>query len=229
MSFSLNMNMRATTTPGDLQALFVAPNISPPYFININGFMFHRQLMSQPHVIWIDNFSKSYAVAMQSIDKGAYSSCLWTGKAMKLYNGPTVDVIRTQEAMPGNLLTFELMSDVSGRLIDLTEHGWFYSSGSVVQRYKVTSVPLKPVVDYKTETKLHQTLAESPDGVKHFHPLGILEDNVSSNRGLLAILKDMDQKHRRAMAKQDAADNYTFMSVDCNIFLRVAQVTNRFH
>ena len=186
--------------------------------------MFDRALMAQPHVLWIDNFSKSYAVAMQSIDSGAYSSCLWTGQAMKIYNGPPVDITRTQTAMPDNLLSVGLVSDVSQQLLDLEADSWFYLSQSVVHRYRVTSVPLKPVVDRVTDVNLHQTLSESRDGVKHFYPLGILEDNVSSNRGLLAILKKMDREHRQRLAKQGASDHYTFMTVDSNIFLRVAQV-----
>jgi len=192
--------------------------------ININGLCLDRELMSRPHVIWIDNFSKSYAVAMQSIDSGAYSSCLWTGKAMKIYNGPTVNITRVQTAMPDKIITLSLTSSVSDRMTALTVRGWFYLSHSVVHRYMVNSVPLKPVVDRLTETELHQTLSESPDGVKHFHPLGILEDNVSSNRGLLSILKQMDKDHRQRIAKNSALDNYTFLTVDCNIFMRVAQV-----
>jgi len=162
---------------------------------------------------------------MQTIDSGAYNSCLWTGKAMKIYNGPDVNIVRQGNAMPDNLMAEALVSDVSDVLERLRGHGWFYLSQSVVHRYTVTSVPLKPVVDRATETKLHQTLAASPDGVTHFHPLGILEDNVSSNRGLLAILKDMDKKRRQRLAKHGAADQYTFLTVDSNIFLRVAQVT----
>jgi hypothetical protein len=54
--------------------------------------------------------------------------------------------------------------------------------------------------------------------MKNFYPLGMLPENIGSNRGLLLILKDL-------FGLQPRAGHYSFLSVDCNIFLRFLKVS----
>jgi hypothetical protein len=46
-----------------------------------------RLLKDDTHVQWIDNFSKTYRSVNPNMWKGAYSNCLWTGYANKVYIG----------------------------------------------------------------------------------------------------------------------------------------------
>ncbi len=60
--------------------------------------------MERPHVIWLDNFSKTFGCGLQGVDTGVYRSCLWTGEAIHQYVGPPVDLDRIHLAMPDELL-----------------------------------------------------------------------------------------------------------------------------
>ena len=48
--------------------------------------------MEAPHVLWLDNFSKGYAMSVPNLKKTAYASCLWTGIAVHRYVGEPVDL-----------------------------------------------------------------------------------------------------------------------------------------
>ena len=59
-------------------------------------------------VVWIDNFSKSYAVALQGIESGAWKDCNWTGRGIKKFCGAHVDVeLSALPAMPDNIFTHD--------------------------------------------------------------------------------------------------------------------------
>ena len=193
-------------------------------FININQLFFGpcRQASEDRHVLWWDNFSKMYAVALQSISKGAFKSCLWTGFAMKKYIGrpfPEWQYDIGKRGMEKNLFTDSVLNDLKATMRQVGEEKWNYLSNSIVRRYGVNSIPLKPEVDERKEPHLFQILSESRDGVRTFMPLGILPENVGSNRGLLLLLKSLSDKHASSERKK-----YSFLTVDCNIFLRILKV-----
>ena len=60
-------------------------------------------------------------------------------------------------------------------------------------------------------------LRESRDGMRNFFPLGMLPENIGANRGLLLLLKEL-------FGVQPRPGHYSFLCVDCNIFLRILKV-----
>ena len=49
-----------------------------------------RVVSAGVHVLWLDNFSKLNAVAVQGLDTGAAAECLWTTSGLHRYVGPGV-------------------------------------------------------------------------------------------------------------------------------------------
>ena len=175
------------------------------------------------NVLWFDNFSKFYAAAVPGISKGAFSSCMWTGLGLHSYIGPQIDTKMKpgERAMPLSLFEPAGVAVFQALMQSVDADGKRLLSKSLLSKYSVCSVPLKPVVDATTEPQLARVLSESRDGMVNFTPLEMLGDNVGSNRGLLLILRDL-------FAKQRKPGHYSFLSVDCNIFMRILKVITFF-
>ena len=171
-------------------------------------------------VMWIDNFSKSYAVALQGIDSGAWKDCNWTGRGIKKFCGTRVDVeLRALPAMPDNIFTDDTKQEVKSKLASRVNAGWMLLRKSTVHKHQVNNVPLKPILDPLRHGRLWQVLSESRDGLTFFHPWDITPQNVGANRGLMLILKQLSEERRVDDSR------ITFLSADCNIFMRIIRVS----
>ena len=53
--------------------------------------------------------------------------------------------------------------------------------------------------------------------MRNFFPLGMLPENIGANRGLLLLLQEL-------FGVQPRPGHYSFLCVDCNIFLRILKV-----
>ena len=169
-------------------------------------------------VMWVDNFSKCHAVALQGIASGAFRDCNWTGQAIKVYQGPDVSVdIDSLPAMPDHIFDTGTASIVRRSIRTLCKQKWKYLQQSWVERFKVNTVPVKPVVDPLAFPNLHQVLNESRDGLRNFHPMAIMPQNIGSNRGLMLILKHISDSRSNA-------SGFQFLCADCNIFMRIMKV-----
>ena len=90
--------------------------------------------------MWVDNFSKSYAVALQGIESGAWKDCNWTGRGIKVFCGTQVDIkIGDLTAMPDNLFTDDTMQLVRSKVAGHVTDGWRLLGKSIVKRYKVNN------------------------------------------------------------------------------------------
>ena len=192
-----------------------------PQSININDMdiVFSKLQRECISVMWIDNFSKSYAVAMQSVTTGAWRDCNWTGRGMKCYAGIHVDIKLTMDSvMPDNIFSESIVSAVMSEMKVCQTDGWKRLRSSLVQKFKVNNIPLKPIPDPKYHPELCDVLLDSKDGLSAFHPLDILSHNIGSNRGLLLVLKQIDDQ------RSDDMDRMEMLVADCNIFMRVMKV-----
>ena len=170
-------------------------------------------------VMWVDNFSKCHAVALQGIATGAFRDCNWTGQAIKVYQGADVSVdIGRLQAMPDHIFETDTMSLVQQANRELCKQGWQYLTGSMVERFSVNTIPVKPVVDPLSFPDMHIILNESRDGLRNFYPMAIMPQNIGSNRGLMLILKQISDSRRNPSC-------YQFLCADCNIFMRIMKVT----
>ena len=171
-------------------------------------------------IMWVDNFSKSYAVALQGIESGAWKDCNWTGRGIKVFCGTQVDInIGDLSAMPDNVFTDDTSQLVRSKVAGHVTDGWKLLGKSIVKRYNVNNVPLKPSMDPLHHPHLCRVLSESRDGLAFFHPWDIISQNVGSNRGLMLILKQISDE------RQPDDRRLKFLSADCNIFMRIMRVS----
>lgn len=181
-----------------------------------------RNLKDQPNVIWLDNFSKIYATGFQTTDGGAWRDCLWSGLGYRVFQGSGVDLAVRDgvPAMPDDLFSEAAVSKLIRMMERLDQSNWDRLSNSLVQRYDVRNVPLKPDIE-KVDARFVEALKESRDGMKSFYPLRISPVNIGSNRGLVKILAGIWEEHKSS----HSMCNYQYLSADCNIFWRACRVS----
>ncbi len=170
------------------------------------------------HVTWLDNFSKFYAIAVQGL-AGAAAECLWTAHGLHRYVGPPVStaLVLSLRGMPAQLFSIRIMKLFKQKMAVADAVSCSYYKDSVCFKYNVRQVPLKPDPKAVNNAVLAAVLRESRDGMRNFFPLGMLPENIGSNRGLLLILKDL-------YGIQPRPGHYSFLAADCNIFLRILKV-----
>lgn len=182
-------------------------------------------------VLWIDNFSKCYAVALQGAASGAFKNCQWTGIGFKAVAGGMRPIFEnvwcsqhplcSHGGMPEDVFDRKLINGAKDQFCQtLRAHGWLHFRHSLVKRFAVNTIPPKPVVPRDHE--LYAVLKESRDGLIHFYPWRMSPLNVGSNRGLLKMLKEIDDG-----IACDAP--IRFLVADCNIFVRIMKVRSPRH
>ena len=175
--------------------------------------------MDEVHVGWLDNFSKFYAIAVQGL-AGAAAECLWTARGLHRYVGPPVatNVVAGLRGMPADLFAAQIVQLFHQKMAAADAVPCAYLKDSVCFRHTVRSIPLKPEVDAAAHPALAAVLRESRDGMRNFYPLAMLPENIGSNRGLLLLLKEL-------FGVQPRVGHYSFIAVDCNIFMRMLKVS----
>jgi hypothetical protein len=175
-------------------------------------------VLADVHVSWLDNFSKFYAIAVQGLH-GAAAECLWTAHGLHRYVGPPVStaLVLSVRGMPAQLFSKRLVRILKLKMAVADAVSYSYFKDSVCFKFTVRQVPLKPDHKAVNNPALAAVLRESRDGMRNFFPLGMLPENIGSNRVLLLVLKDL-------YGVQPKPGHYSFLSADCNIFLRLLKV-----
>lgn len=157
------------------------------------------------------------------MDKSVFSSCLWTGVSLFACTDPSLSdrVVLDQNhrvvpAMPNNILLYQ--EAVYQSLQFFVERGYRQYDNSLVVRYDVRNIPLK------IDTKRFPDMKRIVDsyGFDNVRPVDLLDINIGSNRGLIAIIRGLYDD--RKMGLEDQCDRYTTLNVDENIFWRVLKV-----
>lgn len=187
--------------------------------------------MEQPHVLWIDNFSKFISRSIPTADKGIFSSCLWTGVSLfQLPDGigdEISDAIQLDgdesvvPAMPSDILMCQ--EGVVAAVNHVLSLGPKYSESAAVCKYNVCTVPLK------VDTNIFVDVASDVNSynMSHIRAVDLLDHNIGSNRGLLTILDTIC--HERNIHGDLPCTRYTTFNVDENIFWRILKVRNINH
>lgn len=192
----------------------------------MNIFIYFSRSSAQlsPHGIWIDNFSKNIARAVPTEAKGVYTPALWTGVAVfvgdthelndHVRHTPSGDVIH---AMPDDLLShMSVVKDGINHVMSTTPMQYDIS---IATKYDVRSIPLK------IDTTRYPDMARIVDGdhatLKSVLPSHMIQENIGSNRGLIAIIRKLYID--RGM-DTDTCDRYLTICADENIFWRILKV-----
>ena len=179
-----------------------------------------------PAVLWLDNFSKNMARQTPNLLRGVFASMMWTGLALRLYDGPAVDMsvvfsgANVVPAMPTDpMITQEDMLQFIAESLPQTDGVPLRFGGSLSNRYLVDVVPPKiNPIKLKTEY-LRTRCANSRDGLHRMYPFDIWEHNIGANLGLMSVIRKAIDEHH---VLKDS--NYHVWVVDINIFNRLLKV-----
>lgn len=190
-----------------------------------NAYIYRRQVEDGPHTVWVDNFSKTLGRQLPSIEHGAWSNCLWTGVALKKYEGPplTLKTITDDQqeiipAMPEDPFEYEQsLRDLWNANVPQEE----YIEKSLMTRWSVCNVPPKPVIHRVRSNQIRDDLKNQTTSLANLYPKKLIAINIGSNIGLGKIIRAHYEEKKQ---HQDACDKYTAFNVDINIFDRMIKV-----
>jgi hypothetical protein len=181
-----------------------------------------------PTVMWLDNFSKTLARQVPNLSAGVFSSMLWTGLAMKVYDGPHVDM--SLKSRQGNIIpamplthkcasTSDMVAYIT-RTIQCSDGFSKRFDVSLVNRYQINSIPPKVDTDKLKTEHLRKRCSVSRDGLHRLFPFDILSHNIGANIGLMRVIRD-------SLTELEIEDTrrYHVWLVDINIFNRLIKVT----
>lgn len=176
---------------------------------------------SRPHVMWLDNFSKTYGAAVQGILQGAYASCLWMGRGVKVYVGDVVDLQAENipTGMPTILFTKTTLAALTVVMQQLDAKQWSYDDSYCVL-HGIVTVPPKREVSLAQNPVLHKQLKEHRDGMNNFHPFDIIDSNPGKNEDLVRYFK----KHHFDPLVMDPTLPVQVLMCDVNIYFRIVKV-----
>jgi hypothetical protein len=184
--------------------------------ITFSATQFHRLVLAEPHVKWLDNFSKTHAVGGVNLEKGSYLSCLWTGEAVnKLDTKANLKLSPDNPAMPESLFSVENVNCLVQTMKDIDKLNHMHASSMSVMM-DVRNNPLKPALSKVQKRRCKKGLQQR--GLDRFHPVSMSDHNIGSSVGLFHIIEEQWTNNWR-----DQTD-MQFLSVDVNIYHRLLKV-----
>ena len=185
-------------------------------------------IKTQPHTVWVDNFSKNIAWQLPKIEHGVYKPCLWTGFALKLFTQqPDLDMYLKRDAlgniipaMPDNPLPYK-QSLVALYRKNEKAVGMKQLETSYVQRWAVNNVPLKPLV-VNVPAQYHAALAIT-ESIHNLYPEKLVDLNPGDNGDTMKVFKGMLDEKLAAQAAGEPA-TYTMINLDMDIYDKALKV-----
>ena len=173
---------------------------------------------------WIDNFAKHYASNSMFSNRDLFKQCLWTAHGFKKLpididlSWKTIEGGDTVAALP-NLN--ELLTDLhfTELTADLTLLSKAFFDASIVVLRDVRRIPLKVVA---TDDPLEQAhLDSSDDGLKHFIPVDIYNENITAIEGLIPIFRLLQNMEGFGILEHKRSGQYSLLHVDLAIFWKL--------
>ena len=183
-----------------------------------------RSAKLSPHVQWFDNYSDFVARTNPSLDKGIFSSCLWTGSAIFECPDATIDSSlqysdnQLVPAMPAN--PFVGINNVKGAISAIILRGPSYYELAMVTKYTVNNVPLK--INTNVYPAMTGLMKHPLNDLSHVIPDKLWENNIGSHIGLVNIMKQVYDEN--GMGVDGHCSQYLNLNTDENIFYRLLKV-----
>ena len=190
--------------------------------------MYNSKIKEKPHVTWVDNFSKIYAVKTPNIRSGSYVKCLWTGYAHRSCHLPPGDFNMNIPVVNNELLnimpSLKELKDEHVVIMDamkaVDRAGMLYYNESICLKYNANGVPLKINVTERQEPVLYNVMKRN--SVYAMTPEKMSDINIGTNKGLLKILRELLDESEGMRPKQ-----YRILNTDINIYQRIMKVYQR--
>jgi hypothetical protein len=177
--------------------------------------------------VWVDNFSKTLGRQLPSIQVGAWSNCLWTGVALRQCDvrlGISLKLMTNEDgetipAMPED--PFEYVSDVT-KMWTKYRPGLDYRDNSMMVRWKVCSVPIKPALHLVDDDSYRQALKDKACGLDTMYPKELVAENIGALVGFARVMRTHyeDKKQDR----EGECKQYTVFNVDIKIYEMMVKV-----
>lgn len=189
-----------------------------------------RQVLLKPCSMWYDNYDKFWYSSMPTMKNSPFRSCLWTGKAVHAYpyDDLTMEVVMKADgtilpAWPETI--HDLLSFSDGIWEDIEEAsamGSLLLDDSLVEKFNVCTVPLKPLVNQHLHPNHHKKLKEARNKVSDLLTMEISDHNITSNCGLHCLIQEFCDEWLRP-AKRNSRYWMVFFGV--NIYKRMLKVS----
>jgi len=183
-----------------------------------------RQIAEVPHVIWMDNFSKTYIRKVPKFEQtnSAWHDCLWTGVAMKKWEGDaTTSLHVTREngtiipAMPDTLFDPALLSKLATWVNFTDTKGMFLYNSSISKL--ATRIPVE--VDSVTEPDLFANMKKLHHGLGNLYPIELQQLNIGDKRGFVRVFRKHLEEVMNSRPKR-----YSVVMADVDIFPKILKV-----
>ena len=188
--------------------------------------MFCRNINNLPHVLWVDNFSKTFRKSIPKASDGTYNNCLWTGFAAFVAADSNIQMTlkknhsgKVVPAMPSKICTPSSILQVKAGITYVHSSIRTYYDQSVVLRYDVRNIP--PKIDTKRHVEMSSIIEHKNNSTHTVHPLKLFKRNIGSNEGLVAVLSDIAKTYGMI---DGTCKDYVTLNVDENIYWRVLKV-----
>ena len=180
------------------------------------------------HVTWFDNVQYDWRAKSVDFDKMSFFQYNWTGVGVRPYQGDLVDNLEVDyvnselvHAMPDDVFEYEV--EFCSELLEIYQTGQAWFDSSIVKQYNVLRIPLKPEIKRREDPLLFDTLKKQVDGLRHFHPKDLVNENMGKNLGVMSYF--------RSIRDTDTAKNvtpsskYCVLNTDMNIYIKIQKVS----
>ena len=176
---------------------------------------------------WFDNFDFKYRGIMPTFSKATFSQFNWTGVAVRPYHGLAVTDLKVEWNLHGHIPS--MPSDLFGNqdmvfeeLRTMVTAGQLYLSVSLVDKFQVNSIPLKPIVDKAHHPIWFNSLSSHADGLKHLLTKEIRDIPIGTNVSLINFVKEICGPKTLVAVTDDS--KYQILNSDMNLYQRVNKV-----
>ena len=186
-----------------------------------------RGIEDNVHVKWFDNVQYDWRAKTLGFNKMSFHQYNWCGVAVRPYRGSLVDDLYVElqdqevvEAMPDDLFQFE--DEFRAEILNMYRSGPCKYDDSIVKKYNVCRIPLKPEIEKHVDPELYATLRSHVDGLRHFHPKELVDLNMGSNVGVLSYFQTIrDDDTNEPLSKES---KYCIINTDMNIYVKIQKV-----
>ena len=172
----------------------------------LTNYVVFRRVKSEVHVVWLDNFSKFYAMAVQGLS-GAVTECLWTAHGLHRCVGPAVSTaVGNLRGMPLFLFTPGIIGMFKQKMAVADAVPCAFMKDSQSFKMRVRQVPLKPEVDPAVQPALAAVFARVARRSPQLLPVGHDVGEHQLQSGHVARPKDL-------FGERPKPGHFSFLSV----------------
>ena len=182
--------------------------------------------MKEPHVLWVDNFSKVFRKSIPTVDRGTYNSCLWTGYAAFVIKDSIVQTSLLTDhnrqiiyGMPNDLCSVDGVRRVKEGIAHVHSDIRSHYERSLVLQYDICNIP--PKIDTKVHVDMKDVVDHKKNSTENVHPVKLFKKNIGSNEGLVSVLSDIAVTYGMV---DGSCNDYVMLNVDENIYWRIMKV-----